>query len=38
LSGDRQFQHQVLAEAKKLLVAYLELYLADNRDDKTNGT
>jgi hypothetical protein len=38
LSGDRSFQHQVLAEAKKLLIAYLELYLTDSGDNKTNGT
>lgn len=29
LSGDRTFQHQVLAEAKKLLVAYLQPYLPE---------
>ena len=29
LSGDRNFQHQVLTETKKLLIAYLRQYLPD---------
>lgn len=29
LSGDRTFQHQVLGETKKLLIAYLRQYLPD---------
>jgi AcrR family transcriptional regulator len=33
LSGDRAFQYQVLAETKKLLVAYLKLYLSAHQLD-----